>query len=513
MPNLSSDALFILIKSLEKGEKRNFKLFAARNSGSADLKIVQLFDALDKMHSYDEEELLRKNESIQKQQLSNLKAHLYDQILSSLRILKQSENIDLQIHEQLDHAKILYNKGLYIQALRLLEKIKHLAKQNNQVTYLLQVLFLEKKIESLHITRSMQDRAEKLSTEMNEVNERIEMISAISNLSLQLYGWYIQHGHARNDEDRKAVDELMNSGAIELVKSSKGFYERLYRYQCYCWYGFINQDFLMHYRYAQKWVDLFEKEEHMQQIESAQYIKGLHNLITSLFDLRNVDKFKETIAVLENVMDSPMVVNNQNNKIQSFVYLYIAKINQHFLEGSFSEGLAMVPTMEEKLKEIEMYMDSHRVLVFYYKIACLYFGAGQADKAIDYLNRIIHWKLNLRDDLQCYARLLHLIAHYELGNMEIVNYLSKSVYRYMAKMNNLGAVEEVLFNFIRKSIQSGGEINQSFQDLLDTLQPLEKNKLESRAFMYLDIISWLESRIQGKDVQSIIKEKFSSRSF
>jgi hypothetical protein len=513
MPNLSSDALFILIKSLEKGEKRNFKLFAARNSGSADLKIVQLFDALDKMHSYDEEELLRKNESIQKQQLSNLKAHLYDQILSSLRILKQSENIDLQIHEQLDHAKILYNKGLYIQALRLLEKIKHLAKQNNQVTYLLQVLFLEKKIESLHITRSMQDRAEKLSTEMNEVNERIEMISAISNLSLQLYGWYIQHGHARNDEDRKAVDELMNSGAIELVKSSKGFYERLYRYQCYCWYGFINQDFLMHYRYAQKWVDLFEKEEHMQQIESAQYIKGLHNLITSLFDLRNVDKFKETIAVLENVMDSPMVVNNQNNKIQSFVYLYIAKINQHFLEGSFSEGLAMVPTMEEKLKEIEMYMDSHRVLVFYYKIACLYFGAGQADKAIDYLNRIINWKLNLRDDLQCYARLLHLIAHYELGNMEIVNYLSKSVYRYMAKMNNLGAVEEVLFNFIRKSIQSGGEINQSFQDLLDTLQPLEKNKLESRAFMYLDIISWLESRIQGKDVQSIIKEKFSSRSF
>ena len=508
MPNLSSDALFTLIKSLEKGEKRNFKLFAARNTGSTDLKIVQLFDALDKMKDYDEDELLRKNESIQKQQLSNLKAHLYDQILSSLRILKQNENIDLQIHEQLDHAKILYNKGLYIQALRLLEKIKQLAKQNNQVTYLLQVLFLEKKIESLHITRSMQDRAEKLGTEMNEVNERIEMITAISNLSLQLYGWYIQHGHARNDEDRKAVEDLMNSGAIELVMSSKGFYERLYRYQCYCWYGFINQDFLMHYRYAQKWVDLFDKEEHMKQIESAQYIKGLHNLITSLFDLRYVDRFKETIGMLEKVMESPIVANNQNNKIQSFVYLYIAKINQHFLEGSFSEGLAMVPTMEEKLKEIEMYMDSHRVLVFYYKIACLYFGAGQADKAIDYLNRIINWKLNLRDDLQCYARLLHLIAHYELGNMEVVNYLSKSVYRFMSKMNNLGAVEEVLFHFIRKSIQSGGEINQSFQDLLDTLQPLEKNKLESRAFMYLDIISWLESRIQGKDVQSIIKEKF-----
>jgi hypothetical protein len=26
--------------------------------------------------------------------------------------------------------------------------------------------------------------------------------------------------------------------------------------------------------------------------------------------------------------------------------------------------------------------------------------------------------------------------------------------------------------------------------------------------MYLDIISWLESKIQGKQVQAIIKEKF-----
>jgi hypothetical protein len=509
MPNLSTDALFILVKSLEKGEKRNFKLYAARNSASADLKIVTLFDALDKMKDYDEEELLRKNESIHKQQLSNLKAHLYDQILSSLRIVKLAENIDLQIHEQLDHAKILYNKGLYLQSLRILDKIKILTKQNNQVTFLLQVLFLEKKIESLHITRSMQDRAKQLSDEIDEANERLELIAKTSNLSLQLYSWYIQHGHARNEEDRKTLDAFIQDPIIERVKLVKGFYERLYRYQCYCWYGFITQDFLMHYRYAQKWVDLFEKDENMQLIESAQYIKGLHNLISAHFDLKNIDKFKETICILENFSESQIVLNNKNNLIQSFIYLYIAKINQHFLEGTFSEGLAMIPTMEEKLKDIELYIDSHRVLVFYYKIACLFFGAGDPEKTIDYLNSIINWKVNLRDDLQCYARLLHLIAHYELGNTEIVAYLSKSVYRFMAKMKNLGAVEVVLFNFLRTAIQSGNDA--SFETLLQKLEPLEKNKLESRAFMYLDIISWLESKIQNKDVQTIIKENFLKR--
>jgi hypothetical protein len=513
MPKLSSDALFALIKSLEKGEKRSFKTYVSRNSGSGDLKIIQLFDALDKMKVYDEEELLKKNESIQKQQLSNLKAHLYDQILSSLRIVKQNENIDLQIHEQLDHAKILYNKGLYWQSLRLLDKIKTITKQNNQVTYLLQVLFLEKKIESLHITRSMKDRAEQLSKEIDEVNERLDLIAKISNLSLQLYSWYIQHGHARNEEDRIQLEALMQDPIIERVKHSKGFYERLYRYQCYCWYGFILQDFLIYYRYAQKWVDLFEADPNMQQIESAQYIKGLHNLINAHFDLRNTDKLCSSISKLEAFIETPIVQNNNNNLIQSFVYLYIAKINQHFLQGTFSEGLKMIPTMEAQLKELEPFLDSHRVLTFYYKIACLYFGAGEASTAIDYLNRIINWKLNLRDDLQCYARLLHLIAHFELGNMDTVAYLSKSVYRFMAKMNNLSTVEEVLFLFIKERIQSGiinqpQQITKAFESLIEKLKPLESNKLESRAFMYLDIISWLESKLENKDVQSIIKEKF-----
>lgn len=517
MPNLSTDALFILLKSLERAEKRNFKLYVTRNSASTDLKIIQLFDALDKMKEYDEEELLRKNESIQKQQLSNLKAHLYDQILASLRILKQHENIDLQIHEQLDHAKILYNKGLYLQSLRLLEKIKTLTKQNNQVTYLLQVLFLEKKIESLHITRSMQDRAKQLSDEIDEVNQRLEIIAKASNLSLQLYGWYIQHGHARNDEDRATLDAMMQHPVLEEIKSATGFYEKMYRYQCKCWYGFINQDFLLHYRYSQKWVDLYDANEGMKTIETAQYIKALHNLISAHFDLRNSQKLKDTIAILEKFSEKPIVLNNKNNQIQCFVYIYIAKINQHFLEGSFSEGLDMIPKMEEQLKEIEPFIDSHRVLVFYYKIACLYFGAGAFDKAIDYLNKIINWKLNLRDDLQCYARLLHLIAHFELGNMEVVNYLSKSVYRFMGKMDNLSTVEEVLFNFLKKSIQKYGragvagmnkeDLKLAFEELVQILRPLEQNKLESRAFMYLDIISWLESRIQEKDVQTIIKEK------
>ena len=210
MPNRHTDTVFQLIKSLEKSEKRNFKLYITRNKSSEELKIVQLFDALDKMEHYDEALLFKKNKDIKKQQLSNLKAHLYKQILSSLRLITDESNIDIELHEQMDYARILYNKGLYLQSLKVLDKMKEQAKAFNQLTYLQQALFFEKKIEGLYITRSLKNRAEELSKEADEVSQHLSNVSKLSNLALQLYGWYIKNGFARDDAEEEAVKDFLN---------------------------------------------------------------------------------------------------------------------------------------------------------------------------------------------------------------------------------------------------------------------------------------------------------------
>ena len=508
MPNKSTDSLFQLIKSLEKAEKRNFKLYAKRNSGGEDLKIVQLFDALDRMNEYDETQLL-KNKSLRKQQLSNIKSHLYRKILSSLRLLKDTDNIDLLLHEQMDHARILYNKGLYLQALKMLDRMKEHARTNNQFTYLMQALFFEKKIEALHITRSMQDRADVLTGEAEQANQKLVRISRLSNLSLQLYSWYIRNGHARNEKEDEAIKDYFTNHLPKNANTVQGFYERLYMYQCYCWYTFIRQDWLMYYRYTNKWVELFRKEPHMLPIETAHYIKGIHNLLNAHFGLRNYDKFNETLDEFETFAGSELVMQTENNRVQTFVYLNIAKINKHFLEGTFTEGLILVEFINQKLDEFSLYLDRHRILVFHYKIASLYFGSGDAEKAIDHLNLIINWKVDLRTDLQCYSRLLHLIAHYELGNYSLVESLARSVFRFMAKMEHLSIVEKEILDFLRNSFRiSPQHLKYAFQNLLEELKRQENNPLETRAFSYLDIISWLESKIKRVPVQQIIHNKY-----
>ena len=512
MPNRQTDTVFQLIKSLEKSEKRNFKLYITRNKSSEELKVVQLFDALDKMEHYDEALLFKKNKDIKKQQLSNLKAHLYKQILSSLRLITDESNIDIELHEQMDYARILYNKGLYLQSLKVLDKMKEQAKAFNQLTYLQQALFFEKKIEGLYITRSLKNRAEALSREADDVNQHLSNVSKLSNLALQLYGWYIKNGFARNDAEEDAVKDFLNENLPDNPQQLNGFYEKLYLYQCYCWKAFIRQDFLQYYRYTQKWVDLFDEEPYMIGIESAHYIKGMHNLMGSQFNLGNYQKLNSTLKEFEKFSNSKIVLQNHNNLIQCFIYHTISLLNKHFLTGNFSDGLLLVEGIEEKLSEYEIYLDRHRILVIYYKVASMYFGTGDYETAIDYLNKIINWKVDLRNDLQCYARLLHLIAHYELGNYQLLEYLAKSVYRFMAKMQNLSVVEEEMFKFIRKALTlSTRQLKSEFEKLLQKLKKFENKRFETRAFMYLDVISWLESKINNVPVQKIVQQKYLNR--
>ena len=118
-------ALFDLVKSLSPAEKRHFKLWVGRIEVNNDSKFIQLFNLLEKLKEY-EEKIIAKS-TITKVQLGNVSANLYRQILTALRLIPSQQNTRLKIREQLDFATILYNKGLYQQSLKILDRTKKFA--------------------------------------------------------------------------------------------------------------------------------------------------------------------------------------------------------------------------------------------------------------------------------------------------------------------------------------------------------------------------------------------------
>jgi hypothetical protein len=96
-----------------------------------------------------------------------------------------------------------------------------------------------------------------------------------------------------------------------------------------------------------------------------------------------------------------------------------------------------------------------------------------------------------------------------MGNYDILEHLIKSVYRFMSKMRNLSVVETEIFSFLRRSFHlDPRQLKSDFRVLRDRLKKFEGNPMESRSFMYLDIISWLESKIRHTPVQEVIRERY-----
>ncbi|REG89844.1 hypothetical protein C8N41_1011090 [Winogradskyella sediminis] len=506
------DNLFSLVKSLTKSEKRQFKLYVGRLGVNSDSKFLNLFNLLDKAKTYNESAII-KSGIVKKQQLANVKAHLYKQILISLKLNPSHQNVRLQIREQLDFASILYHKGLYKQSLKILDKAKELAIVNEEKNSAFEIVELEKVIESQYITRSISTRADELAIQAKELSSLNVIASKLSNLSLQLYSTILKTGYVRNEEEAHMITDYFNKQLPKVKLEKLGFREKLWFYKTNLWQSFLLQDFLNCYKYASKWVDLFYQNPSMINLNPVFFLKGNNYLLEALFFIGNKPKFLEKFSEFEATIQNSSFPQDENVASLVFLYTNFHSINQHFIDGSFEEGLDLIPKIEKALIPFNDRIDPHHKMIFYYKFASLHFGAGNNKACIKYLDKIISNKtLSMREDLLCFSRVLNLVAHYEAGLDYHLETLLRSTYKFLIKMNDLHEVQKEMIKFIR-GLQDiyPHDLKNAFRKLHQTLKTFEDHPYERRAFLYLDIISWLESKIENKPVGEIIQNKYFSK--
>ena len=502
------DNLFVLIKSLTKSEKRQFKLYVGRMDSNEDSKFLNLFNLLDKMRKYDENKIIESN-IVTKQQLSNLKAHLYKQILISLRLNPQHKNVKLHIRGQIDFATILYQKGLYKQSLKILDKVKSYALKYDENTSAYEIVEFEKLIESLYVTRSLTNRTDELVTQTNHLKQLNDVSSSLSNISLQLYEKLIKAGYAKSDSESKEIKTIFDEKIKYYNPENLGFREKLIYYQSWVWYSLLAQNFLSSYKYASKWIDTFNNKPEMIKIHPVYYLKGYNFLLEALSLIKYPSKFKNRLDDMIKVVEDESFPVNQNLNALIFLYKYNNLFNLHVLEGTFKDSIKIIPEVLEGIEKNKNFIDHHHIMLLYYKIACMYFTVDDFNNCIRYTSLIIRNKnIKMREDLQCFTRILNLIAHWEAGLDFNLDKIIKETYNYLDKLNDLHEVQKTILKYLNglENIYPG-EIKGFLRNLYNELKKYEDDPYEKRAFLYLDIISWLESKIDRKPLQYIIKEK------
>ncbi|WP_020532723.1 hypothetical protein [Flexithrix dorotheae] len=505
-----SDSLFKLIKSLKKSEKRYFKLFVTQIESGKGKKFIRLFDLIDKQSDFDEDKIIAKDSIIKADQLSNLKAHLYKRILQSLRQYNVTKVLDIETRELIDYSEILFNRCLYDQCLKVLQKAKKRARKNDNLELLLEIYKWEKLVINNTVGPDNQNRANKIVAEVQDANNRINNINTFTNLAVKLNSFYLKLGFIRNKKDYDKIKNFFNASLPYYEEDQLSFNEKLHLYDLMVSYCFFIQDFEKGYGYAKKWVGLFEGSKDLISARLEMYIKGLNSLLIAQHKLWRYNEFVESHRTLRNIKNIPGIELNENIQLKLFKYNYVHEFNRYFMLGEFAQGVARFNKFKTNLEVYINRLDEHSKLIMFYKIACLYFGNADHRMVISWLNKIINTSdIDLREDIHCFARIVNLVSHYELGNTDVIEYYIKSTYRFLLKKDDLHLYQKYILNFLKRLNKEMTEekLLEQFKNLRDQLLPLTSNRFEKRPFIYFDIISWLESKIQKRPIQEIVREK------
>ena len=449
MPKTQKESLFRLVKSLSKSEKRQFKLYVNRLESNTDKKFIALFDLLDKMSVYDEQKIAN-SKIVKREQLSNVKSHLYRQILVSLRLSISSTNKRLQLREQLDYVYILYNKGLYEQSLQMLQRVKVQAVKLDERATEFQAIEFEKAVQTQYLSKTSFDYVSEIATQSTQIASHNEVTAKLSSLALLLYAKNVHYGYVKNDKEFKDITTFFESHIEEIDLENAGFSESFWYYKSHLLYSILVQDLLSAYKFANKWVELFYMSPDMIQLHPVFFIRGHQHLFEILYLLKYMSKFKMALERFESTLAQPSFPKNHNISPYIFMGRYNNKINFHFLEGSFDEAIPLIPDVLNGVVQHADQLDQHHIMVLYYKIACIYFGAGNLQKCIAYLQLIISDKsLRVHQDLMCFSRVLNVVAHYDSGLDYELETQVKQTYKFLLKMDELQAVQKEMIRFMR----------------------------------------------------------------
>ena len=512
MPISNYKELFGLVKSMTKAEKRNFNLYAKRIGGDENMKFLQLFEAIDKQKNEDEEAIFKGLGKIGKQQFSNLKRHLYKQIVTSLRLIHIKKDTSIEVREHIDFAKILYGKGLFPQSLKILTRAKRIAETNDLDLLILEILEFQKLIEARHITRTGALKNVELITEAEDKFTNVHSEVRLSNLKILIHGWYIRNGHIQNEEDYRTVKAFFEENLPPYDLDNLSFQEKIFLFQSYVWYYYTILDFERCFEYSVKWVDLFKQNTHFQKWDIDLMMRGYFYILTTAYYNRDKTSFEFYLAEFEKFRKSKYSTFNENSRIFSFIYVHNGRLTSYALNGKFEEGLKAIPRTLRRIKRYEHRMDPHRIIVFYFKIAWIYLAAGNAGKAVNYLNKLFQIEIGmLRTDLQIYSQILFLMAHYDLENYDLMKYLIQRAESSFNKIKNRSKLQEESLRFFSKINRKGkSDHTILFKEFSDVLNKLQDDPYEKRAFLYLDIYSWVQSKVLRKSVSEVVQSQFEN---
>ena len=498
-----SDDLFLLIKSLTQAEKSFFKVYArGKKNHDGETKYVLLFNAINKQKEYNEQAILIqfKREPFVKQ--FHVKKHyLFRFILKSLAAFHL--DIEKSANELLHHARILFQKSMFKQCYKILNKTKQICYQNEKFALLLEGLRIERNLKlrsNLKGVRSLEAIYKESSLTIEKIRNINEYLMILDDLNNELRNF-------GQIEVNKRFESLIRNPMLQKESSALSFRAKVWFNRILAVYYFAKKNYKKSYLNLSKNLDLFKNYPSLFKENPAIILNTHIQLINACLELKN---YKEAYNRLEDMRNFGQIIPSKGVETIQVLFdnsYYEIKLILCRETAEYKKGIELQPSITKLIQYNKPEVPLEYQMEIYYSLAWNYFGNNEYKNALLWIDKILNKNKDVREDIHSWARIISLIIYYELGNVEMMEAMVKSSRRYFEGAKLFHKVEKAILTFFwRKILISNSEKGKiiDFKEIKAEINTLFRVEKTSNDF---DIISWIESKIEKKSFGEIVRSK------
>lgn len=512
MPKKSSPDLFDLIRSLSKSEKRYFKIYTTKNKYSDEKQYIKLFDLIDKQTYYDEAKLMKKVPEIKK--FSVVKNQLHNLILKAVSSLHSEKKITMNLRSKLDYVEILYHKGLYSQAKKLLSKSKKGAYIYEEYNIILEMLNIEHKLLTNAMAfKSIQKYAENVDSWSNEKSLVIEKVDNIRTLQtlltpfVKIYFEGIQH---RDEETLKFIESLVANPVLHSIDNCTSITAKLtYHLIWAIYYGAMHND-IEAYNHSKTRLKLLEDNPVFIEKDFSIYIYTIKMALDNSIKLLKHNEIESLMQKLDDAVNNSPVGYDQNDETAVFITKNLAYFDYSKTQHDYQAILDKEVEILDGIDRLNEMLNPGVQIELIYYLAYAHFCKGNYQSALKYVNQILNDRFTgVQSDVFNITRILNLIVHYEKGNTDLTDYIAKSYIRTLDKKNVYYDIDHAIIQLVTKLSFSNleNEKKPHFLDFRDYLMSIQFKLENLKLYKYFDVDVWVESKIRGMSIEDLQKLK------
>lgn len=470
--------LFLLIKSLSKSEKRYFRIYAGVSGGDANY--LQLFDVIEAQDEYDEEAVREKLKG--KKFLSQLhvtKIYLTELILKALKNYHSDTSVHSRLLDLLRDIELLFDKELYDLCYYKIVKAEELAGKYEKLSLLTEVFFWKRRL-ALAVSRNRKDIYDLLAKEKDTI-EQMKVLNTYWHHTINM-------GSLMNDDGflRKLKETKGNAHALQ----SQVLHQHIL-------YGlhFIKGDIKNAEKYISGLIRLLEKYPDRIKEDPHSYVTAIGNKIGLLLSGKKWGEIPALVSKIREVPAKYALKNESRFTVRLWLRVFNVELEMYRDSRQLEKGIALMDEIQRFIEKRPKAIPADYILLFHYQFANIFFLKKDYPKSMRWLNEIINSNFgNTREDIQCYARILNLIVHFELNNIIVLRYAVDSCRRFLKKKSAEISSGKALLNLFSKLGHAyPEEYHAIFKKAYAEIFPPDFRQTQD----YVDIKSWVEEKMKA----------------